>query len=134
MTITRNNIANQPHEIGERVAAFLKEGDLEGIVSLFHPDCSIYFPPDEAPKLGHAGVREVFKDFMESRPTLISNVTQEAINGDIAILQAQWRFEDNDGVLIAEGSSTEIAKKLPNGGWGYFIDCPLGVPPLSSDT
>jgi ketosteroid isomerase-like protein len=127
-----DNIAHQPNQIAERVAAFLKEGNLEGVVSMFHPECSIYFPLDEAPKVGHTGVREVFADFVEARPTLVSTVTHESTNGSIAVLQAKWRLEESDGVLIAEGFSTEVAKKLANGGWGYFIDCPIGLPQLSS--
>ncbi|WP_302849965.1 hypothetical protein [Paraglaciecola mesophila] len=35
-----------------------------------------------------------------------------------------------DGNILAEGESTEVAKKLENGGWGYLIDCPNGVPVL----
>jgi len=123
-------IANHPHEIANCVAEFLKLGDLEGIVSMFHPECQIHFPPGEPPKQGLDGVREVFKDFVIMRPILLSKVAREAINGDIAIIQANWRFEDDEGQLIAEGSSTEVARRLSNGGWGYFIDCPMGVPEL----
>ncbi len=123
-------IANHPHEIAETIAIFLKEGDLEGIISMFHPECKIYFPPGEAPKVGHSGAHEVFKDFAVMKPILISTVTGEAVNGDTGLLQAEWRFEAADGTLIAEGSSTEVVKRLENGGWGYFIDCPMGPPEL----
>lgn len=95
---------------------------------MFHPDCQIFFPPDEAPALGLEGARAVFKDFVPMHPTLESTVTSETINGDTALLQANWCFKDADGNVIAEGHSTEVAKKLANGGWGYFIDCPLGPP------
>lgn len=123
-------IANQPNQIATRVAEFLKAGDLDGIVSMFHSECQIFFPPDEPPKIGHQGVRDVFKNFISMRPNLISTVSSEVINGHIAVLQAEWQFVDNDGQLIAEGNSTEVARRLPNGGWGYYIDCPLGLPPL----
>ena len=54
------------------------------------------------------------------RPTLISKV----INGDTALMQATWRMEAPDGSILSEGKSTEVAKLLPNGGWGYYIDGP----------
>lgn len=92
-----------------------------------HPN----FPPSEPPQEGHAGVRETFAPFLESKPTLISQITGEAIIGDIALLQAKWRIEDNDGNVLGAGNSTEVVKRLENGGWGYFIDCPLGPPSFS---
>ncbi len=85
----------------------------------------------EPPKIGLDGAREAFADFIEMRPTLISNVISEVIVEDTALLQANWRFEDSEGNLVAEGNSTEVAKKLANGGWGYYIDCPIGLPELS---
>lgn len=121
-------IAKKPSDIATCVAAYLQAGDLEGVVSMFHPDCQIFFPPGEAPSLGHDGARAVFKDFVPLRPILKSTVTSEVINGDTALLQAKWSFEDADGNVMAEGNSTEVAKKLENGGWGYFIDCPDGLP------
>jgi len=38
---TSRNIAERPHQIVERVAEFIKQGDLEGVVAMFHPDCKI---------------------------------------------------------------------------------------------
>lgn len=43
--------AEHPHEISERVGEYLKEGNLDGIVTMFHPECKIYFPPSEPPQL-----------------------------------------------------------------------------------
>ncbi|WP_342076173.1 nuclear transport factor 2 family protein [Yoonia sp. SS1-5] len=121
-------IAAKPRDIATCVAGYLKDGDLEGVVSMFHPACQIFFPADAPPSIGHDGARAVFKDFVPMRPTLDSTVTSEIINGDTALLQADWRFKEADGNVIAEGQSTEVAKKLANGGWGYFIDCPDGPP------
>lgn len=123
-------IAEKPSDIATCVAGYLQAGDLEGVVSMFHPDCQIFFPPDEAPAQGLDGARTVFKDFMPMRPVLKSTVTSEVVNGDTALLRADWSFEDADGHVIAEGQSTEVAKKLANGGWGYYIDCPNGAPAL----
>lgn len=121
-------IAAKPSDIATCVAGYLKDGDLDGVVSMFHPDCKIFFPVGEAPSLGLEGARAVFKDFVPMRPVLESTVTSETINGDIALLQADWCFKDSEGNVIAQGQSTEVAKKLANGGWGYFIDCPDGPP------
>ncbi|GAA0782459.1 nuclear transport factor 2 family protein [Roseibium denhamense] len=124
-------IAKHPHEVGLYVGAYMEEGDLDGIVSLFHPECVICFPPEEAPKHGHQAVREIFGSLIAGRPKVHNTVTGVQECGDIALLQHDWRFEDTEGNLLGEGKSTEVVRRLPNGGWGFFIDCPLGPPPVS---
>ncbi|MTI44216.1 ketosteroid isomerase-like protein [Roseibium hamelinense] len=125
-------IAKKPQDVGACVSAYLEEGDLEGIVSMFHPDCVICFPPEEPPKHGHVAVREVFAGLIGVKPKAYSKVVNLQVKGDTALVQSDWRFCDAGGTLLAEGKSTEVVRKLENGGWGYFIDCPLG-PPVFKD-
>ena len=123
-------IAHRPRDIANCVSAYLQAGDLDGITTLFHPDCQIFFPPDQPPSIGIAGARAAFEGFLNIRPSIESDVFSEVIIGDIALLRANWRVVAPDGAVLAEGQSTEVAKMLPNGGWGYLIDCPNGPPNL----
>lgn len=131
MTTHTYQKAMRPSDIANQVGAYLKAGNLEGIVSLFHPDCTICFPAETPPQSGHDAVRSAFAPFLEIRPTIVSHITGEIINGDTALLQAQWRIDGADGSMIAEGHSTEVAKQLEDGSWVYFIDCPLGPPSMA---
>lgn len=126
----QRRIAKRPRDIAHCVSAFLQEGDIDGIVSMFHPDCVIFFPPEEAPHKGLDGARQVFLSFLALRPQIKSDIISEVITGDIALTRAKWQVISTDGNILAEGESTEVAKKLENGGWGYLIDCPNGVPVL----
>jgi len=123
-------IASQPREIADCVSAYLQDGDLDGIASMFHPDCHVFFPPDQPPSVGIAGARGAFEAFIDLRPAIESEVFSEVIVGDIALLRANWRVVAANGDVLAVGQSTEVAKKLDNGGWGYLIDCPNGPPAL----
>ncbi|MEM9667344.1 MAG: nuclear transport factor 2 family protein [Pseudomonadota bacterium] len=126
---TTRKIAERPHQIVERVAEFMADGDLEGVVSMFHPDVRIALDPDNAdPLVGQDAAREIFKDACAARAILKGTVSGEMINGDTAILQGEWTMEGPDGTPMGGGTSTEVAKQLPNGGWTYFIDCPISVP------
>lgn len=125
--------ASRPRDIADCVSAFLQEGDLEGVVSMFHPDCKIFFPPDQPPAIGRDGARKAFADFMAIRPRIESEVFSEVVVGDIALLRADWRVVAPDGAVLAEGRSTEIAKRLDHGGWGYLVDCPNGPPALHAE-
>ena len=125
-------IAKRPRDIAHCVSAYLQEGDLDGIASMFHPDCRVFFPPDQPPSLGTAGARTAFAAFIDIKPEIKSDVFSEVICGDTALLRANWSVVAPDGTIMAEGRSTEVAKKLENGGWGYLIDCPNGPPILQS--
>lgn len=126
--VKERKIAERPHQIVERVAEFIEQGDLEGVVSMFHPECRIAMDPAGTPLEGHEGVRAIFRDFVAQRVTLIGRVTGEMINGDTAILQGDWKIENDEGKSLGGGVSTEVVKQLDHGGWTYFIDCPVGVP------
>ncbi|MEM9603277.1 MAG: nuclear transport factor 2 family protein [Pseudomonadota bacterium] len=127
--MSQRKIAERPHQIVERVAEFMAAGDLEGVVSMFHPDVRIAMDPDNAdPVVGHAAVREIFAGPCEARMILKGSVSGEMINGDHALLQGEWTMEGQDGSPMGGGTSTEVVKQLPNGGWTYFIDCPISVP------
>lgn len=128
MTSKQRRIAERPHQIVECVAEFIKDGDLNGIITMFHPDCKIAMDPTQKPLEGHDAVKAIFADLVEKRANLIGEVTGELINGDTAILQGNWSLEDGDVTVIGGGASTEVAKKLSNGGWVYFIDCPISLP------
>ncbi|MEM7467782.1 MAG: nuclear transport factor 2 family protein [Pseudomonadota bacterium] len=128
MSNSRRILAERPRQIVERVAEFIRQGDLEGVVSMFHPDCKIAMDPTASPVEGHDAVRLIFADFVAQKMDLRGTVTGELINGDYAILQGTWDVRHNNGDVLAGGTSTEVARRLDNGGWTYFIDCPIAVP------
>jgi ketosteroid isomerase-like protein len=122
--------AMRPRDVANEIGECIKEGNIDNIVDFFHPDYLMSFPPIEEPKSGLDTVKEVFASFIESKATLISKVTGEIINGDIALLQADWYIKDVAGTIISEGKSTEVVKQRADGSWVYYIDCPMGLPQL----
>lgn len=120
--------ALRPRHIADVVGKYMKEGNMEGILSMFHKDCIVYFAPNPALTQGLDLIEELFTPFVQAKGNLISDVTGELINGDTALLQANWRVESSDGSIIAQGSSTEVAKQKEDGSWVYYIDCPSGPP------
>ncbi len=131
MTATIKRKALKPSAIANEISACIKEGNLENILDFFHPDYIMSFPPTEPAKTGIAILRESFGAFIDSRASLISEVTGEIINGKTALLQADWKIIDPDGKIISEGKSVEVAKQRADGSWVYFIDCPYGLPSVS---
>ncbi|AXT60284.1 nuclear transport factor 2 family protein [Aquimarina sp. AD10] len=122
--------AMRPRDVANEIGKCIAEGNIDNIVDFFHPDYRMSFPPTEAPKSGLDTVKEVFSSFIESKSVLNSTVTGEIINGNIALVQAKWNIKDSTGTIISEGNATEVFKQREDGSWVYYIDCPMGLPPI----
>ncbi len=118
----------RPRDVANQISECITEGNMENVLDFFHPDYLMSFPPSEPVKSGLDTIRASFQPFIDVKAKLISTVTGELINGDIAVLQANWSIVDTNGNLMGEGSSTEVLKQRTDGSWQYFIDCPLGLP------
>nr|WP_042295503.1 nuclear transport factor 2 family protein [Nonlabens ulvanivorans] len=124
--ITRK--AMRPRDVANEISECISEGNMENVLDFFHPDYSMSFPPSEPLKSGLDTIRASFQPFIDVGAKLNSTVTGELINGDIAVVQANWNIIDGSGNMMGEGSSTEVLKQRADGSWQYFIDCPLGLP------
>ncbi len=124
--ITRK--AMRPRDVANEISSCIAEKNIENILDFFHPDYLMSFPPTEPLKSGLDTIKESFQPFIDAGAKLNSTVTGEVINGDIAVLQANWSIVDLQGNKLGEGSSAEVLKQRADGSWQYFIDCPLGLP------
>lgn len=122
--------AMRPRDVANLISECIAEGNINNILDFFHPDYLMSFPPTELLKSGVDTIRACFQPFIDSKAELTSKVTGELINGDTAVLQANWSIVDRKGNTIGEGASTEVLKQRKDGSWQYFIDCPLGLPLL----
>ncbi len=117
-----------PRDVANLISECITEGNMENILDFFHPDYRMSFPPSEPLKSGLETIRLSFQPFIDNKAKLTSTVTGEVINGDIAMLQANWNITDFEGNVMGEGHSSEVLKQRKDGSWQYFIDCPLGLP------
>ncbi len=120
----------RPRDVANEISECIIEGNIENVLDFFHPDYVMSFPPTEPTKSGLDTIRASFQPFIDVKARLLSTVTGELINGNIAVLQANWSIVDGQGNKMGEGSSTEVLKQREDGSWQYFIDCPLGLPLL----
>ncbi|HAS41740.1 MAG TPA: hypothetical protein DCS93_14775 [Microscillaceae bacterium] len=120
--------AMRPRDVANGISACIEEGNIDNVLDFFHPDYTMLFPPTESPKSGLETIREVFSDLIDAKHSLVSKVTGEVINGETALLQANWIIKDSTGAVVSGGSSTEVLKQREDGSWVYYIDCPMGLP------
>jgi len=111
--------AARPEDLGRFFLERANAGDVEGLVALYEPDAVLAFPPGRI-AAGHGEIREVYRDFLASRPVLSSAGQRPPLrNGDLALTSTR---------LPGGGATVEIARRQPDGTWLWAVDQPALLP------
>jgi enoyl-CoA hydratase len=76
---------------------------------------------------GSDGIRERLESLLAMSPHITTTGGEVVMAGDVALMSSRWRMSlgAGDGELAGlEGTSTEVARRQPDGGWLYVIDNP----------
>lgn len=91
-----------------------RDGDLEGLVALYHPDAKAFFEPNK-PSIGHDEIREDLRKLLETPREFTGEGQRETlVMGDIALTSA----------AIGDRVTAEVAQRQPDGTWLWIIDHP----------
>ena len=111
--------AARPEDLGQFFLERANAGDVEGLVALYEPDAVLAFPPGRI-AAGHDEIREVYRNFLASRPVLSSAGQRPPLrNGDLALTSTR---------LPGDGATVEIARRQPDGTWLWAVDQPALLP------
>lgn len=106
--------AARPEDLPRLFVERANAGDLEGLVDLYEPEAVLRFPPGNVAR-GHAAIRAVYAELLASRPHFQPGRIQETLcSGDLALTST----------VIATGTTAEIARRQPDGGWRWVVDNP----------
>lgn len=99
--------------------------DLEALVDLYEPDAVLVVA--DGPAQGTEAIREAYRGYLATRPTI--DVTTLAVNrtGDLAMLHGKWVLRETDpkgDAIQREGCNTETARRQQDGRWLFVIDNP----------
>jgi uncharacterized protein (TIGR02246 family) len=103
--------------------------DLEGMMALYAPDAQLVPQPGQ-PLQGHDAIREALKNFLALGAKITIEADYVLETQDTALLRGRWQLTGNapDGKpLDMRGSSIEVVRRRPDGGWVYVIDHPYGA-------
>ena len=115
---------NWPHAF----TAYLEDGDVDGILSLYEPEARMLSPPRGELVEGHANIRQVVAGLIRSRAQLRCHVVKCVTTGDLAVL-----YTDFDGSLTdASGKlrevhqhAIEVLRRQPDGTWKLVFGDPV---------
>lgn len=117
---------DDPQELGRLFAERVNAGDLEGLLSLYE-ESATFVGPDGGAASGSDAIRERLEGLLAMAPEITPTSSRAVMAGEIALMSNRWRISlgGGDGAPMAlDGASTEVARRQPDGGWLYVIDCP----------
>ncbi|HEU4393522.1 MAG TPA: enoyl-CoA hydratase-related protein [Solirubrobacterales bacterium] len=120
--------AKDPEELSQLFAERASSGDLEGLLELYEPNALLINPNGD----GDDGktTRERLASLLAMEPSIVSTDLRVVSTGDVALLSNRWRMSfghDDAGSAGIEGTSTEVARRQPDGSWRYAIDDPASA-------
>ena len=103
----------------------LNRHDLEAIVALYEPNAVLVTV--DGPAQGRAAIREAYRAFLASHPTIDLQTLGVTSVGDLAMLRGRWtlhRIGPDGNQIRNEGRNTEVVRLQPDGRWLFVIDHP----------
>jgi enoyl-CoA hydratase len=115
-----------PEELGRLFAERVNAGDLDGLLSLYE-ESATFVGPDGGTASGGDAIRERLQGLLAMAPEITPTSSRAVFAGDVALLSNRWRMSlggDDGQPTGLDGTSTEVARRQPDGGWLYVIDNP----------
>jgi enoyl-CoA hydratase len=116
--------ANDPEDLQRIFAERVNAGDLEGLIALYEDEATL-IGPDGRSAAGNDAIRKRLDTLLAMAPQITLTSSQAVIAGDVALLSNRWRMTlgPSDGERAGtERTSTEVARRQPDGSWRYVID------------
>lgn len=119
-----------PKDLHRLFAERTNAGDLEALLGLYERE-SVLVGPDGDAAAGEASIRELLGSLLAMAPQIEAGESRALIAGDVALLSNRWRMTfstgDSGGQTGFESTSTEVARRQPDGSWRYLIDDPASA-------
>ncbi|MBR2690752.1 MAG: nuclear transport factor 2 family protein [Aquamicrobium sp.] len=103
-------------------AAARNAGNLDDLLSLYEEDAQLLVDAGGASLIGKAAIATELRKLIELPGTMVSNNTFCVVQGDLALLRADFALRDGKDVVIYSGFTAEIIRKQADGSWRYVID------------
>jgi uncharacterized protein (TIGR02246 family) len=122
-----DEMSRTPEGVIRGFAERLNQGDVEGALALYEPDATFVVEPGTIVS-GRDQIRQALERFAALRPTLTGEIQGVREGGEIALVLNRWHLDGSgpDGPVEMSGTSADVLRRQPDGGWRVVIDDPWG--------
>jgi uncharacterized protein (TIGR02246 family) len=116
-----------PAALHDAFTAAINTSDVDALVALYEPD-GIAVELDGSECTGAGPIRAMCAALAESIETIHGSTRKLYVTGDLALSSGRWAAKVRlpDGTLAdAEGVTSEVSRRQPDGTWRFVIDDPL---------
>jgi uncharacterized protein (TIGR02246 family) len=112
-----------PGAINAIFAAGYNARDVEALAALYE-DEAVVTNPDGSIAVGLDAIRVHLGHLVELGGSMTSLNRYAILNGDLALVGADWEITFTDGRERLVGRSAEVVRRQPDGSWRYVLDHP----------
>ncbi len=115
--------AKTPEEICTLFRQFMREGDMDGLLSIYDDEV-VFVTAEGETRKGKEELRQELMPMANSRAKFEFKIKQIARTGDIALMHTLW---DVSSPQLMSVYAIEIARRQADGTWRWLIGDPFTV-------
>jgi ketosteroid isomerase-like protein len=114
--------ANSPEEICILFRRYMREGDIDSVLTLYDPK-AVFLSESEETKKGEA-LREELATLVAAKTIFDFSIKQVIQSGDIALMHTDWTVSSPRQMFFY---AIEVARRQQDGTWRWLIGDPYTV-------
>ena len=116
-----------PDRMNATFADAFNSRSIDGLLQLYEPDAALRTNGDDTNLVGLAAIRDALEQLLQVPGRMTSRNHFCIVQGNLALLRADWDLVSEEGSVLASGSSAEVVRRQADGRWLYVIDHAVGA-------